>query len=89
MAINHEQERVMGKLEDVLKFFRGNQIKNEESLMIINEQLDTLMSSLKYLPTEPSFDSLPTEIKTGILSYLCDTSAFVVASVSQEWKQIL
>lgn len=81
--------KVSDKLEEMLKFFRQAPIKNEDSLTNINVQLEDMKSSLKYVPTEPTFDSLPTEIKTDILSYLCDSGTFVSASVSQEWNKIL
>ena len=57
--------------------------------MNVKKPLEYFLSSLKYLPYEPSFEILPTEIKTDILSYLCDKGAFVAASVCQEWKAIL
>ena len=71
MAIS-EREKVIDKLEEMLKFFRDAEIKNDNSLININEQLDDVISLLKYIPSEPSFDSLPREIKTDILNHLCD-----------------
>ena len=88
MAIS-EREKVIDKLEEMLKFFRDAEIKNDNSLININEQLDDVISLLKYVPSEPSFDSLPREIKTDILNHLCDAGAFIAVSVSQEWMQIL
>ena len=88
MAIS-EREKVIDKLEEMLKFFRDAEIKNDNSLININEQLDDVISLLKYVPSEPSFDSLPRKIKTDILNHLCDAGAFIAASVSQEWMQIL
>jgi len=87
--INKEQEKVIVKLEEVLSFLKSVQIKNEEALDNIKKPLQELQSSLKYLPIDQSFDILPVELKTGILNYLCDTQAFTVASVCQEWKKIL
>merc|ERR550519_2049561 len=82
---NKAQENVIKKLSEVLYFLGHVQIKNEESLMNIKIPLEDLLSSLKYLPTEPSFDTLPTEIKTQILSYLCKAGSFVTATVCHEW----
>jgi len=87
--INSEQVRVIKKLEEVLNLLRNLTIKNEESLTALDKPLDDILSNLKYLPTDPSFDILPTEIKTDIFSYLCDSRAFVAASVCQEWKSII
>jgi len=86
---NKEQENVVKKLSEVLYFLEHVQIKNEESLMNIKIPLEDLLSSLKYLPTEPSFDKLPTEIKTQILRYLCKSGSFVAATVCHEWRKIL
>merc|ERR1719186_1019943 len=89
--INHEKERVIIKLEEVVNFLRHKEIKNEECFINIKKPLDDLLSSLKYLPFDKHFDNLPTEIKTNILSYcdMCDYEAFVAASVCKEWKDIL
>ena len=76
MAIS-EREKVIDKLEEMLKFFRDAEIKNDNSLININEQLDDVISLLKYVPSEPSFDSLPRKIKTDILNHLCDAGAFI------------
>jgi len=88
--INLEQEKAIVKLEEILAFLKTVTIKNEESLAIIQRPLEDLQSSLKYLPVDPSFDILPTEIKTKILKYhsKCDNEAFMVASVCQQWKNI-
>ena len=88
-TINREQENVIKKLEEALNTLRQIEIKNEDSFDIVNEPLDDFLSKLKYLPTNPSFDILPTEIKTDIFSYLCDSGAFVAASVCYEWKEII
>ena len=88
-ASHKEQERVIQKLKEVLNFLESTQIKNEESLENLNKPLDDLLNSVKYLPTEPSFDIVPAEIKTDIFSFLCNTGVFVAASVCTQWKDIL
>ena len=87
--INKEQKRVINELEEVLNFFKNTQIKNYEDLEIIKKPLDDIKSSLKYIPTEPLFETIPSEIKTKILSCLCDSNAFIAASACVEWKEIL
>ena len=87
--VNKEQERVVKKLELALEILRSIEVKNEESLAVISEPLDFILSNLKCLSVGPSFDTLPTEIKTDIFSYLCDSGAFIAASVSQEWRGMM
>merc|ERR1719186_1956609 len=80
-SMNEEQESVIKKLEGALSFLKNVKIKNKESFVNVKKPLNDFLSSLKYLPSEPSFEMIPTEIKTNILSNLCDTGAFVAASV--------
>ena len=87
--VNKERKKVIAELEEVLNFLKGAQITDEHVLNNIKEPLSDLRSSLKYIPTETPFEMIPTEIKTKILSYLCDTNAFTAASVCAEWKEIL
>jgi len=84
-----EQAKIVEILRKVANFLENVQIMNEDSLVNISKPLDNLLSSLKYLPIEPFFTNLPKEIKTDILSYLCESGAFVGASVCQEWRDIL
>ena len=86
---NEEQLKVVKKLKEVLHILTHVKIKNEESLGYISKPLDDLLTSLKYLPADPPFISLPTEIKTDILGYLCNSGTFLASSVCQEWKEIL
>jgi len=87
--VKTEQEKIVEKMKKVLNFLENVEITNEESLVHVSKPLDNLLSSLKYLTMEPFFTKLPMEIKTDILSYLCDAGAFVAASVCQEWSVIL
>ena len=87
--VNKERKKVIAELEEVLNFLKGVQITDEHVLNNIKEPLSDLRSSLKYIPTETPFEMFSTEIKTKILSYLCDTNAFTAASVCAEWKEIL
>ena len=87
--INEEQVKVVKKLEEVLSILKHVEIKTTESLIFIKKPLDDLLSSLKYLPTDPPISSLPTEIKSDILGYLCDSGTLIASSVCHEWKQIL
>jgi len=77
------------KLKETLNILDNINVKNEDSLEYIKEPIDDLMSKLKYLPVEPSFDILPPEMKTKILGYLSTNEALTAASVCQEWKDIL
>jgi len=61
----------------------------EEDLVNIRQPLEDLNASLKYLPIESFFNSLPEEMRTHILGYLCDGGAFLAASVCQHWKKIV
>merc|ERR1719186_1327939 len=86
--INQEQEEVIKKLENVINFLRKYQVKNEECFVNIKDSVDNVLASLKFLPTEPSFDILPMEIKAHIFSYFCDSRALVASLVCQEWREI-
>jgi len=86
---NEKKKKAIDKLEEVLNILKYSDIKNEETLTCMDKPLDDLLSSLKFISIDSSFNKLPAEIKTNILSYLCDSGAFVAASVSKEWKQIL
>jgi len=87
--INVEQKKVIDKLEEVLSFLKGVHIMNEEALVNIKKPLDDLQSSLKYLPTGSSFNRLPKELTTYILSYLCDSESFKAAAVCRLWSDIV
>ena len=89
-SINKDKDRVIEEFEQALNFLKGVEIKNEEDLLNIKKPFNDLKSHLKYFPNGPFFNNVvPTGIKLYILSYLCDSSAFVSASVCQEWKKIL
>jgi len=87
--VKTEQEKIVEQMKKVTNFLEHVPIMNEESLKIISKPWIGLLSSLKYLPIQSFFTNLPVEIKTGILSYLCDSGAFIAASVCQEWRDLL
>ena len=86
---NFKQAKVIAKLKQALNILESVQIKNEDSVDILDKPVDELLSFLKYLPTEKHFSILPIEIRTDILSHLCHNGSFVAASVCQEWRDIL
>jgi len=88
-SVKTEKEKMVEILRKVANFLEHVQITNEDALVNIRKPLDNLLSALKYLPSEPFFTFLPTEIKTGIMRYLCESGAFVSASVCQEWRDLL
>ena len=87
--LSNKQNKVIEKLEEVLLFLKNAPIKNDNALDFIIRPLNDIQSCLKFLPTEPSFEMIPVEVKKNIFDYLCDSNAFIVASVCQEWKDIL
>ena len=84
-----EQKVAIDNLEAILHFLKSVQIKDDDIIVNIKKPLDNLKSSLKYIPTESFFETIPTEIKTKILNNLCDSNAFIAAAVCLDWKQIL
>ena len=85
-----KQDEIVKKLKMALNFLEEVNIEDDESLINISKPVEDLLTSLKYFPTNSlTFCKLPTELKTEILSYLCDPGAFLAASVCQEWRNIL
>ena len=90
---SEEKEIVIERYEEVLNILKSVPIWYKDDLNFFKYILDDYLEAyLKYIPNGPFFnDVIPTEIKEKILStsYLCDSQAFVGASVCQEWKGIL
>lgn len=86
-----EMESVIKTLKKMTDFLERNKIKNTDVVGSVKEALANMASSMKFVAIDqgPSFNDLPPELTTMILSSLSVQSKLVVASVCQNWSDLL
>ena len=83
------KQKAIDKLKTVLNFLTHSEIQSDEAIVCFDKPLEDLLSYMKNIPVNSSFDNLPTEIVEKILNYQCNNTTFMAAAVCQRWRDIL